>query len=135
MISYREGNDLDVDEVIALYNASTLGARRPTGDRARMAAMLANANLVVTAWDGGRLVGISRALSDFSYATYLADLTVRDSHQRQGIGRELIKLTQQAGGQAKIVLLAAPDAREYYPRIGLEAHPSAWTLGPEDELL
>ena len=73
---YRLGNDLDLDKVIDLYAASTLGERRPIDDRSRMAAMLKNANLVVTAWDGDLLVGISRSLSDFSYATYLSDLAV-----------------------------------------------------------
>src|SRR5439155_1469289 len=87
MITYTIGNDLDLDAVIELYRASTLGERRPVDDRGRMAAMLANANLVVTAWDGDLLVGISRALSDFCYITYLSDLAVRVSHQRRGLGR------------------------------------------------
>jgi ribosomal protein S18 acetylase RimI-like enzyme len=128
MIAYRLGNDLDVDEVIDLYVQSTLGERRPVEDRARMAAMLANANLVVTGWDGGLLVGISRALSDFAYVTYLSDLAVRASHQRMGIGKELIRITQREGGSASIVLLAAPKAVEYYPRIGFTRHESRWLL-------
>jgi hypothetical protein len=70
-VDYRLGNDLDLDEVIRLYRSCTLGPRRPLDDRARMAAMFGNANLVVTAWDGGQLVGISRALSDFAYVTGL----------------------------------------------------------------
>jgi predicted N-acetyltransferase YhbS len=94
MITYRNGNDLNLDAVIELYRASTLGERRPVDDRERMAAMLRNANLVVTAWDGDVLVGIARSVSDFSYATYLSDLAVRLSHQRQGIGRELVRRTQ-----------------------------------------
>lgn len=104
MIGYRVGNDLDLDAVIELYVASTLGERRPVGDRARMAAMLRNANLVVTAWSDSLLVGISRALSDFSYATYLSDLAVRVSHQKQGIGKELIRRTQkESGPQTRII--------------------------------
>ena len=135
MITYRLGNDLDLDQVIELYRASTLGERRPIADRERMQAMLKNANLVVTAWDENLLVGISRSVSDFSYATYLSDLAVRLSHQRQGIGRELIRETRRHSGQAYIVLLAAPKAVEYYPRIGFDAHPSAWILRPDRELV
>jgi predicted N-acetyltransferase YhbS len=134
MISYRAGNDLDLDAVIELYRASTLGERRPVDDRARMKLMLQNANLVVTAWDGGILVGIARSLSDFSYATYLSDLAVRQSHQKQGIGRELIRRTQDLGGQSAIILLSAPKAVDYYPHIGLKPHPSAWTLRPGEKL-
>lgn len=133
MIHYRLGNDLNLDEVIDLYAASTLGERRPINDRSRMDAMLKNANLVVTAWDGNLLVGISRSLSDFSYATYLSDLAVRLSHQRAGIGKELIRQTQQAGGpQTRVILLSAPAATNYYPHIGFKQHPSAWMLAGDD---
>jgi len=128
VIEYRTGNDLDLEAVIELYRASTLGERRPVDDRPRMEAMLRNANLVVSAWDGPLLVGVARSLSDFSFATYLSDLAVRVSHQRKGIGRELIRRTREAGGQAKIVLLAAPKAVDYYPRVGFEKHPSAWIM-------
>ena len=128
MISYRTGNVLDLDEVIELYRASTLGQRRPIDDRARMELMLRNANLVITAWDQDLLVGISRSLSDFTYVTYLSDLAVRESHQRQGIGKELIRRTQSASAPATIILLAAPAAEQYYPHIGFAHHPQAWTL-------
>ncbi|MCL4790361.1 MAG: GNAT family N-acetyltransferase [Verrucomicrobia bacterium] len=134
MITYRTGNDLDLDAVIELYRASTLGERRPVDDRERMRLMLANANLVVTAWDGELLVGIARSVSDFSYATYLSDLAVRLSHQRQGIGRELIRRTRLLGGQATLILLSAPKAVEYYPRLGMKLHPSAWILAPDEPL-
>lgn len=129
MIAYRLGNVLDLEAVIELYRESTLGERRPISDKQRMAAMLKNANLVVTAWDGELLVGISRALSDFSYATYLSDLAVRASHQRTGIGKELIRRTQRAGGpHARVILLAAPGAADYYPHIGFTHHPRAWLV-------
>jgi predicted N-acetyltransferase YhbS len=112
-----------------VYRASTLGERRPIDDRERMRAMLQNANLVVTAWDGSLLVGISRALSDFCYITYLSDLAVRVSHQRKGIGKELIRRTQIEGGPETIVLLiAAPAAESYYPHVGFTRHPQAWVL-------
>lgn len=134
MITYRIGNALNLEDVIELYGASTLGARRPIDDRERMRLMVANANLVITAWDGELLVGIARSVSDFSYATYLSDLAVRASHQRRGIGRELIRRTQVAGGAASVILLSAPQAVEYYPHIGMKPHPSAWWL-PSGERL
>ena len=135
MIRYRTGGDLDLDAVIELYRASTLGERRPVDDRERMAAMMRHANLVVTAWDDELLVGIARALSDFSFVTYLSDLAVRQSHQKQGIGKELIRRTQAlAGPHAKLLLLAAPAAEKYYPRIGFTHHPQAWMLGPDERV-
>jgi GNAT superfamily N-acetyltransferase len=135
MIQYRTGNNLDVDQVIELYKASTLGERRPIDDPPRFAAMLKNANLVVTAWDGNLLVGISRSMTDFFYITYLSDLAVRVSHQKQGIGRELIRQTQFHGGPlTTVLLLAAPAAEKYYPHIGFTHHPQAWLLNADDRL-
>jgi predicted N-acetyltransferase YhbS len=132
-IEYRYGNDLDLHEVIEMYRASTLGERRPIDDRQAMADMLAHANLVVTAWDGPLLVGLSRTLADFSYVGYLADLAVRASHQRRGIGTQLILKTRaRMGPQASLVLFAAPKAAEYYPRIGFTRHPSGWVLKATD---
>jgi len=128
-ITYRQGNDLDLTEVIDLYRASTLGARRPVDDRAIMADMMRHASLVITAWDGDLLVGISRSLTDFSHVAYLADLAVRETHQKQGIGVEMVRRTRDAlGRQAMIVLLAAPAAVDYYPKIGFTQHGSAWIL-------
>jgi ribosomal protein S18 acetylase RimI-like enzyme len=128
-ITYRTGGELDLDQMIELYVASTLGARRPVDDHAVMADMLRHANLIVTAWDGELLVGVSRSLTDFGYACYLSDLAVRESYQKRGIGRELIRHTRAAlGPRCKIILLAAPAAVGYYPKLGFEQHPSAWVL-------
>ena len=134
MISYRTGNGLDLDVVIELYRVSTLGERRPVDDRERMAAMLRHANLVITAWDGELLVGISRALTDFVYVTYLSDLAVRVSHQRRGIGKELMRRTQEVAPGAQVILLSAPAAEKYYPHVGFTHHPQAWVLKPEERL-
>ena len=134
MITYKIGNDLDLDAVIGLYRASTLGARRPVDDRERMGVMLRNANLVITAWDSDLLVGISRSLTDFTFATYLSDLAVRESHQHRGIGKELMRRTQQAAAPSKIILLAAPAAVDYYPHVGFEHHPHAWVLGADGKI-
>jgi predicted N-acetyltransferase YhbS len=134
-ITYRQGNDLDLDEVLDLYQSCSLGARRPIDDRSILADMIRHANLVITAWDGDLLVGISRSMTDFSYVAYLADLAVRESHQRMGIGVELIRRTQEAmGPRSSIVLLSAPAAVEYYPKIGFTRHESAWILKAGDPL-
>ena len=132
-IRYRVGNDLDLDEVISVYLDSTLGMRRPVDERDRMKQMLETANLVISAWDGERMVGISRSLSDFCFCTYLSDLAVRRSYQRKGIGRELMRRTQEAGGRATVFLFAAPAAEAYYPHVGFRAG-SGWILGDGDRL-
>jgi predicted N-acetyltransferase YhbS len=134
-MEYRYGNDLDLEQATELYKASTLGERRPIDDPAIVRAMLEHANLVVTAWDGELLVGISRTLTDFLYVGYLADLAVRESHQRRGIGFELIEKTRaRMGPRSMLVLLAAPKAVDYYPRIGFKRHDSAWILRAAEPL-
>jgi predicted GNAT superfamily acetyltransferase len=132
-ITYRLGNDIDLDAFIELYRASTLGERRPIGNRETMAAMLAHGNLTVSAWHGEKLVGISRSLTDFAYIAYLADLAVHAGYQRRGIGIELIARTRAAmGPDSSIILLAAPAAADYYPRIGFTHRPQAWMLRATD---
>lgn len=118
-----------VEEFAGVLERSGLAARRPVEDRDRLASMLAGANLVVTAWDGDDLVGIARSLTDRVYVTYLADLAVARSHQSLGIGRRLVHETVAACDPGcRVVLLAAPAAADYYPRLGFDAHPSAWVL-------
>ena len=91
--------------------------------------MLKNANLIVTAWRGSELVGISRTLTDFTYVAYLADLAVDKNRQKQGIGKRLIEETRRRlKPECMIVLLAAPKANEYYPKLGFEHNPRAWVL-------
>ena len=133
-ITYRDDVRPGLEQARELYRASTLGERRPIDDDARFAAMLANANLTITAWDGDLLVGISRCVTDFAWTTYLADLAVRVSHQRNGIGKELMRRTQAAAPQAKLLLLAAPAAERYYPHVGFSHFPQAWMLREHESI-
>jgi ribosomal protein S18 acetylase RimI-like enzyme len=129
-IERENGSDLDLREVLHVYRESGLGDRRPIDDLGRMADMIRNANLVVTCRVDGELVGLARSVSDFCYVTYLSDIAVVRAHQRSGIGRELIDATRKQAPQAKIVLLSAPAAVDYYPHIGFTPHGSAWVLNP-----
>ena len=120
---------LDVDTFIDVLRRSTLGERRPIDDRETIRGMLEHAGVIVTARLDGRLIGISRAITDFHYCTYLSDLAVDVAHERRGIGKELIRRTHEAAGrQTLLVLLAAPKARDYYPHIGMTGHDSCWMI-------
>lgn len=121
-------------EFTDLYRACTLGERRPLSAPGAVEGMLAAANLVITARDEGLLVGLARAWTDRVHVTYLADLAVRDSHQRRGLGRELVRRVRAAAPDAMVVLIAAPQAHEYYGRIGFAQHRSCWILRPEMSL-
>jgi predicted N-acetyltransferase YhbS len=128
-ISYSSSTNISADQAIDLYIRSTLGERRPIHNRKAFENMFKHANLIISAWDEDKLVGISRALTDFSYVAYLSDLAVDVQYQKQGIGKRLIQETKAHLDQdCRLVLLAAPKAREYYGPLGFEQHPSAWTL-------
>ena len=130
-IIYKNGNNLNLDEFIELYRSSTLGERRPIHNRAVMKSMLENGDLTITAWDNARLIGIARTLTDFANVAYLADLAVDIEYQNRGVGKELVSKTREAlADTCSIVLLSSPDANEYYPKIGFEHHPRAWTVDP-----
>ena len=116
-------------EFVDVLIRSTLAERRPVDRPDVIAAMLTNADIVLTARVEGQLVGIARAVTDFSYCTYLSDLAVDVEHQGRGIGRELIRRTHEAAGlQTSLILLAAPKARTYYPHIGMRPHDSCWII-------
>lgn len=131
-IVYAVEPDLEPLAFIDLLKRSTLAERRPVEDPRAIGLMLAHADLIVTARLGspaGLLVGISRALTDFSFCTYLSDLAVDAAYQRRGIGRALIRQThERASLDTTLILLAAPRARDYYPHIGMQAHDSCWII-------
>ncbi|MGB7327625.1 MAG: GNAT family N-acetyltransferase [Rubripirellula sp.] len=128
--------ELSPAEFIDVLRRSTLAERRPVDDVARIAKMLAGADLVVTARDtDGTLVGVSRAITDFAYCTYLSDLAVDVTCQGRGVGRELIRVThEKAGLKTRLILLAAPAAASYYPHVGMERHDSCWMIPPQESL-
>ena len=126
---------ITANEFVDLLRRSTLAERRPVDDPQCIEAMLRHANLLCTAWDRLKLVGVARSLTDFDYCCYLSDLAVDVAYQKQGIGRQLIALTQASlGPKAKLILLAAPKAEAYYPKLGFDAHPSAWIIPADREL-
>ena len=134
MIKYQIENDLSAKEFQELLIKSTLGERRPIDDFDRISAMVKNANLIITARDNEKLVGVARSITDFVYCTYLSDLPVDESYQKQGIGKELIRLTKKETPQATTILLSAPKAVKYYPHIGMEKHEACFLLKNETDL-
>lgn len=134
MITYQVEKDLDPAEFRAVLINSTLGERRPVDDKERIKRMVAGSNLVVTARDGERLVGVARSVSDFAYCTYLSDLAVLEAYQRQGIGKALIVHTKRAAPQARLILLSAPKAIGYYPKIGMKRHGNCFYIEDIEEL-
>jgi GNAT superfamily N-acetyltransferase len=135
LIEYRVGEKITPEQFVDVLRRSKLSERRPVDFPDHIEAMLRHANLLVTAWQGELIVGVARSLTDFSFCCYLSDLAVDQKFQRQGIGRNLIRETRnQLGPVCVLILLAAPDARNYYPHVGFTRHESAWILRPGEEI-
>lgn len=133
-ISYAIENNLDPEEFLTVLHDSGLAERRPVNDRERITTMVKNSNLIVTARTEGKLIGVARSISDYGFATYLSDLAVSKEYQMLGIGKELIRFTKRTAKDAKLILLAAPAAIEYYPKIGMKQHLSCYFLDEIDDL-
>lgn len=118
-IEYKINATVEIGQIIELYGNCELP--RPIHDEARMKEMFANSTLVVSAWHEDELIGISRALTDFVWCCYLADLAVRKDFQKAGVGRRLVELTREkVSEKSMVLLLSVPDALGYYPKIGME---------------
>ncbi|MCT4378076.1 GNAT family N-acetyltransferase [Leuconostoc falkenbergense] len=126
-ISYLNNKKITAQEMSILFQSS--GIHRPIDDMKRLSAMIENASIIWTAWDDDKLVGVARALTDFSYACYLSDLAVDINYQKQGIGKTLInKIHGQIGPDVSLLLLSAPSAMSYYPKIQFENVDNAFLI-------
>ena len=126
-ITYSFDKRPSVEEVIELYDKSALP--RPTTDKARIQKMFDGSNLIVTAWDNQVLVGIARSVTDWAWSCYLADLAIHPDYQKNGIGKELVRLTKEKlGDEVMLLLLSVPDAMQYYPKIGMLKEDRAFTI-------
>lgn len=118
-IEYKINAPIETAHIIELYG--NCGLPRPIHDESRIREMFANSTLVISAWVGSELIGISRSLTDFVWCCYLADLAVRKDFQKAGVGRKLVEKTREAVTEKSMVLLlSVPDAMEYYSKIGME---------------
>ncbi|UZJ66602.1 GNAT family N-acetyltransferase [Sphingobacterium sp. KU25419] len=134
MITYQIEEKIGSEEFKQVLINSTLGERRPVDEPERIAGMLKYANLIATARYSGKLIGVARSLTDFVYCTYLSDLAVDENYQKMGIGKELIRLTKEHSPKAKLILLAAPKAVGYYPKIGMTQWQQCYVLDHMEDL-
>ena len=128
-IEYKLNKNITSSEFIEILKKSKLGERRPLDDLKTIKGMIENADIIITARIDEKIIGVARAVTDFSYCCYLSDLAVDEQYQNKGIGKELIsKIQEQLSDDCMIILLAAPAATRYYPKLGFTQHNSAWTI-------
>lgn len=134
MIHYQQEKTVSIAEFKAVLINSTLGERRPIDQPETLSKMLEHGNLIITARENGKLIGIARSLTDFLYCTYLSDLAIDENYQKRGIGTELIRQTKLAAPKAKLILLSAPKAVEFYPKIGMKKWEQCFVLDNIEDL-
>lgn len=127
VITYKVNARIEPHQLADVFKAS--GIRRPIDDLSRMKKMLDNSNLLVTAWDGEKLIGVARAFADYAYSCYLSDLAVDKDYQDNGIGQDLVnEIQKQIGDESNLLLLASPEVIEYYPKLGFERADNAYII-------
>lgn len=126
-LQFRINAPVKATDVISVFHSS--GINRPVEDAERIQKMLDNSNLVITAWDGIELIGIARSVTDYNYCCYLSDLAVKKEHQKSGIGKILIRMTQETiGEEVMLLLLSAATAMDYYPKVGFDKIDNAFMI-------
>lgn len=122
-----------VEEYMTVMEGSGLAERRPYDDPDRLGVVLAHSSPVIGARTAdGTLVGVARFLSDGGFATYLCDIAVVETHQGQGLAREMLELTRDVCGRTVLIVSAAPEVDAFYDHLGLRRHHSTWYGLPED---
>jgi len=129
MIRFDPHHRPELEAIRQLYAASPL--RRPIQDPDRIRRMFDGANVVHSAWDGGRLVGVLRPGPTEPTTATSATWPCTRTCQKSGIGAGLLALLPAEYPVVRWVLLASPLARDYYAKVGWRALDNAWSLARE----
>ena len=87
-VTFSETTDLDAAQLLRLFHQAPWAKNRTLKDAK---VMLDHSDVVLCAWDGERLVGFGRVLTDFVYRATIWDVIVDQAYQKQGIGTELVQ--------------------------------------------
>lgn len=120
VLSYREGEVPDADDLRALYDA--VGWSAYTRDMTALEAALRGSAYVLTCREDGRLVGLLRCVSDDATIAYLQDVLVEPDFQRRGIGRALCERALERYAHCRQFVLITDDRPEqtaFYESLGL----------------
>ncbi|HZH63010.1 MAG TPA: GNAT family N-acetyltransferase [Metabacillus sp.] len=125
--TYKVHDQINASELSHVFKAS--GIKRPVDDLPRLQRMIDNADIIITARYQEKVIGLARAITDFNYCCYLSDLAIDKEHQKQGIGKELVRLIQEEiGEEVSLLLLASQEAMEYYPKIGFTSFNNGFSI-------
>ena len=120
-IDYRDDHEIDLDQLTVLFNSA--GWERRTADRDRLAQLVRGSLYVVSAWDGDRLVGFARGISDGATNAYISTVAVLPEYQKRGIGRKVIQRLVANRDGIQFVLHANERAYPFYLHLDLGFEP------------
>jgi ribosomal protein S18 acetylase RimI-like enzyme len=124
-IIYAQEQSLSAEDYATVLGSTYMRDRRPIANVERTRKILAGSNMIVTAREDSAIVGLLRGISDGEWVVYVADLVVHADHQRKGIGTGLLDECKRIIGPGMgIVLVAYPEAQDYYRRIGMGEMPA-----------
>jgi ribosomal protein S18 acetylase RimI-like enzyme len=124
-IVYAQEQSLSAEDYATVVGSTYMRDRRPVANLERTRRILMGSNMIVTAREDGEIVGVLRGISDGEWVCYVADLAVRDGHQRKGIGTDMLNECKRILGPGMgIVLVAYPEAVDYYKKIGMGEMPA-----------
>ncbi|MDI7278205.1 MAG: GNAT family N-acetyltransferase [Anaerolineae bacterium] len=120
-IRFSTEKTFDKDQLVALYE--DVGWTAYTDEPERLMRAIRNSTHVVSAWDGARLVGLARVISDGEHIVYAQDLLVVRSHRRCGLGTALLRKVLEPFQQVRQTVLVtddSPEMRAFYHALGFE---------------
>jgi ribosomal protein S18 acetylase RimI-like enzyme len=120
MVTFSERKDLDPAQLVRLYAQASWAAGRTADD---VRDMLAHSDLVLSAWDGSKLVGLGRVLTDYVYRASIWDVIVDKDYQGQDIGTQIMQRILQHPDLKRVELfwLCTRDKQAFYEKLGFSA--------------
>lgn len=116
-VVYRHASGADAGAVRQLLAAN--GWEHRVSDLDRVEALIGQATRCLTAWDGFRLVGFGRAITDDVSNGYLSMVVVDEAYRRRGVGSNLVR--KLMGDDPSITwVLRAGGGREFWMALGFE---------------
>ncbi len=116
-IQTREGGPLDPAILLGLFEFAPWSRRRSLG---AVRTMLENTDFYFSAWDGERLVGFARVLTDRVFRATVWDVIVHPEYQKRGVGEELMNrlLSHPVISRVEKVWLNTRDKHGFYEKFG-----------------
>ncbi|OLQ38379.1 hypothetical protein ATX28_09190 [Oenococcus oeni] len=128
-ITYSD-KKISVDELCDVIKRSTL--KRQIENKQKIKNMLEHADFLYTAWDGNKIVGYTRGITDYGDVVFIDDLGIDKEYWHKGIGSHLIKMViEKFGNDIHIVLVASKLARDYYAKLGFIRDERGYVKSPE----